>query len=51
MDYVEITAENVASLNVACQWFTLCQNAATHMEPHTIYGQVPCCDRCAKIGA
>lgn len=33
-----------------CKWFTLCRNDATHLEPHTVYGQVPCCDRCAQIG-
>jgi hypothetical protein len=34
-----------------CEWFAGCGNAATHMEPHPILGQVPACDRCPTIGA
>lgn len=34
-----------------CEWFLLCENAATHDEPHSILGSVPCCDRCAKLAA
>lgn len=34
-----------------CQWFARCENEATHVEPHVVLGGVPCCDRCAKIGA
>lgn len=33
-----------------CEWFLRCTNKATHMEPHPILGEVPCCDRCSKIG-
>jgi hypothetical protein len=34
-----------------CQWFALCDRAATHMEAHpAIPGGVPACDRCASIG-
>jgi hypothetical protein len=30
-----------------CQWFALCTNEATRVEPHPILGDVPICDRCA----
>lgn len=31
---------------VVCEWFLLCENTATSMEPHPILGEVPICDRC-----
>lgn len=35
-----------------CQWFALCDNAATTTRPNPILGEVPICDRCnAKIEA
>jgi hypothetical protein len=34
-----------------CEWFALCDRAATHMETHPAFpGGVPACDRCASIG-
>lgn len=33
-----------------CEWFVLCENVATHLEPHPILGEVPACDRCVQIG-
>jgi hypothetical protein len=33
---------------VVCQWFALCDNPATHDEPHPILGTVPTCDRCGE---
>lgn len=33
-----------------CKWFALCTNDATHLKPHPILREVPCCDRCAQIG-
>lgn len=32
-----------------CEWFALCENEASHYEPHSILGSVPCCDRCATL--
>ena len=32
-----------------CEWFALCENQATHDEPHSSLGSVPCCDRCATL--
>lgn len=32
-----------------CEWFALCENEATHHEPHPVLGDVPRCDRCAKV--
>jgi hypothetical protein len=30
-----------------CQWFALCDRAATTTVPHPTLGNVPCCARCA----
>ena len=30
-----------------CEWFAMCNNAATTTEPHPILGDVPICKRCA----
>jgi hypothetical protein len=32
-----------------CQWFALCENEATTIEPHPILGVVPICDRCKAL--
>ena len=32
-----------------CRWFLKCKNEATVLLPHPILGDVPCCDRCAKL--
>jgi hypothetical protein len=32
-----------------CDAFVLCENEATHEQPHPILGHVPCCDRCARL--
>lgn len=29
-----------------CQWYLLCTNEATLLEPHPILKQVPICQRC-----
>lgn len=29
-----------------CEWFALCTNPATDVEPHPILGSVPVCERC-----
>lgn len=34
-----------------CEWFALCENEATHDEPHPVLGSVPCCDRCATFAS
>lgn len=31
---------------VVCEWFLLCENTATSLEPHPVLGEVPVCDRC-----
>lgn len=31
---------------IYCEWFALCTNEATYLEPHPILGHVPICDRC-----
>ena len=31
-----------------CQWFIMCLNPATGVEPHPILGEVPICTRCKK---
>lgn len=49
IEYVEPDAP-VHVYVATCEWFALCENAATHDEPHPVLGGVPCCDRCAKIG-
>jgi hypothetical protein len=37
---------------VTCSWFALCENDATHLEPHPAFpGGVPACDRCVQIGS
>jgi hypothetical protein len=35
---------------VECQWFAHCSHQATHLCPHPVLGDVPCCDRCSTIG-
>ena len=29
-----------------CQWWALCENAATHTLGHPVLGRVPICERC-----
>lgn len=36
---------------IACEWFAMCTNAATHVEPHPVLTAVPACDRCVRVGA
>lgn len=45
-----VTGGAPVMLSVPCGWFVTCENLATHLEPHTVLGEVPCCDRCAEIG-
>jgi len=33
---------------VACAWYALCRNQATHLRSHPVLVQVPCCDRCGR---
>jgi hypothetical protein len=34
-----------------CQWFALCDEPATHFQPHPVLTAVPCCDGCRdKLG-
>lgn len=38
--------------DLACQWFALCPNDATHTQSHPVLGDVPICERCqAKYDA
>lgn len=38
--------------DIGCQWFALCDHAATSARSHPILGHVPICDRCsAKMDA
>lgn len=32
-----------------CEWFALCTNPAAGMVAHPILGEVPTCERCAKM--
>ena len=32
-----------------CEWFALCDNTATHIEPHPILKYVPTCDKCGDF--
>lgn len=32
---------------VTCEWWAMCANDATGVEPHPVIGDVPICDRCA----
>ena len=35
-----------------CEWFALCENAATTTRSHPILGPVPICERCdARVDA
>lgn len=35
--------------SVTCAWFALCEQDATHFEPHVVLGFVPTCDHCAEF--
>lgn len=34
-----------------CEWYVTCVNRATGLLPHVVLGEVPACERCAKIAA
>lgn len=50
-NYVRDARAVLAASVPRCEWFAACENPATHEEPHPVLGAVPCCDRCAKVGA
>jgi hypothetical protein len=32
-----------------CAWYLKCENPATRLVPHPVLGNVPACERCAKL--
>lgn len=34
-------------VDVVCEWYALCTNAAVGVVEHPVLGDVPCCRRCA----
>lgn len=42
----EGTHSPTACVQLACEWFALCDNIATKTITHPILGDVPVCDRC-----
>ncbi|MDA3643802.1 hypothetical protein LZ318_11815 [Saccharopolyspora indica] len=33
---------------VICEWFPACENEATTVQPHSVLGLVPICERCQE---
>lgn len=34
---------------IMCEWFAKCDRPADGVMPHPILGDVPCCERCARV--
>lgn len=39
----------MSAMQTYCEWFALCDRAATGTTPHPILGAVPTCDRCHEF--
>ncbi|HWE82649.1 MAG TPA: hypothetical protein VG265_13450 [Gaiellaceae bacterium] len=61
LDWAEVQWEGASKLELVhtseltgpagCRWFALCTNQADRLVPHPALGFVPCCARCAEVGA